>query len=280
MKESGGRRDREQRADRPGPRILIIVQNLPVPFDRRVWLECQALIAAGYEVTVVCPKGKGDPGHEVIDGVTLLQVPRRTRPVAGRSASSWSTRTRSWRRQAGAPRSSCGQVRGAAGVQPTGHLLAHRPVAPAPRRLAVCLRSPRPLPRALRLALSRTGAGCHGGDCSRWREATFRTADHVISTNASYAEVALRRGGKVAHRRDGGAHRAGRGSSARRAAPVPALPTRSAAPRRLHRRHGSAGRRRPGCPGGRARGPRAGADRRLLHLHGRRRQLRRPRRVA
>jgi len=24
-------------------RILIIVQNLPVPFDRRVWLECQAL---------------------------------------------------------------------------------------------------------------------------------------------------------------------------------------------------------------------------------------------
>ena len=43
------------------PRTLIIVQNLPVPFDRRVWLECQALTAAGYDVTVVCPKGKGDP---------------------------------------------------------------------------------------------------------------------------------------------------------------------------------------------------------------------------
>jgi hypothetical protein len=37
------------------PRVLIIVQNLPVPFDRRVWLECQALTAAGYDVTVVCP---------------------------------------------------------------------------------------------------------------------------------------------------------------------------------------------------------------------------------
>jgi len=43
------------------PRVLIIVQNLPVPFDRRVWLESKALTAAGFDVTVVCPKGKGDP---------------------------------------------------------------------------------------------------------------------------------------------------------------------------------------------------------------------------
>src|ERR1700760_1612343 len=49
-------------------RLLIIVQNLPVPFDRRVWLECQALTSAGYRGAVVCPKGKGDPGHQVIDG--------------------------------------------------------------------------------------------------------------------------------------------------------------------------------------------------------------------
>lgn len=28
-------------------RVLTIVQNVPVPFDRRVWLECQALVAAG-----------------------------------------------------------------------------------------------------------------------------------------------------------------------------------------------------------------------------------------
>ena len=38
-------------------RVLIIVQNLTVPFDRRVWLECQALTRAGYQVVVVCPKG-------------------------------------------------------------------------------------------------------------------------------------------------------------------------------------------------------------------------------
>ncbi|MGW7685860.1 glycosyltransferase family 4 protein [Kribbella sp. NPDC054772] len=54
-----------------GPRVLIIIQNLWVPFDRRVWLECQALVASGYAVTVVCPKGPGDPSYQVIDGVTV-----------------------------------------------------------------------------------------------------------------------------------------------------------------------------------------------------------------
>jgi glycosyltransferase involved in cell wall biosynthesis len=54
-------------------RVLIIVQNLPVPFDRRVWLECPALTSAGYRVAVVCPKGKGDPGYQVIDGVDIYK---------------------------------------------------------------------------------------------------------------------------------------------------------------------------------------------------------------
>jgi glycosyltransferase involved in cell wall biosynthesis len=54
-------------------RLLIIVQNLPVPFDRRVWLECQALTSAGYRVAVVCPKGQGDPGYQVVDGVQLYK---------------------------------------------------------------------------------------------------------------------------------------------------------------------------------------------------------------
>ena len=54
-------------------RVLIIVQNLPVPFDRRVWLECQALVSAGYRVAVVCPKGSGDPSYEVVDTVELYK---------------------------------------------------------------------------------------------------------------------------------------------------------------------------------------------------------------
>jgi len=55
------------------PRILIIVQNLPVPLDRRVWLECQALTAAGYRVSVICPKGPGDPSRQDIDGVAIFK---------------------------------------------------------------------------------------------------------------------------------------------------------------------------------------------------------------
>jgi glycosyltransferase involved in cell wall biosynthesis len=54
-------------------RVLIIVQNLPVPFDRRVWLECRALVAEGHDVTVVCPKGKGDPGYQVIENVQIYK---------------------------------------------------------------------------------------------------------------------------------------------------------------------------------------------------------------
>jgi glycosyltransferase involved in cell wall biosynthesis len=53
--------------------VLIIVQNLPVPLDRRVWLECQALVARGYEVSVICPKGPGDPGRQQLGGVRIYK---------------------------------------------------------------------------------------------------------------------------------------------------------------------------------------------------------------
>ena len=67
-------------SDREGGRplsVLIIVQNLPVPFDRRVWLECKALVDAGYTVSVICPKGPGNPDEETVDGVDLYkyQIP-------------------------------------------------------------------------------------------------------------------------------------------------------------------------------------------------------------
>jgi len=54
-------------------RILIIVQNLPVPFDRRVWLESQALTRDDHQVTVICPMGPGDPAYQVIDGVEVYK---------------------------------------------------------------------------------------------------------------------------------------------------------------------------------------------------------------
>ena len=55
--------------------VLIIVQNLPVPLDRRVWMECLALRQAGVGVSVICPKGPGDPWQQRIDGVQIYKYP-------------------------------------------------------------------------------------------------------------------------------------------------------------------------------------------------------------
>ena len=55
-------------------RVLIIVENLPVPFDRRVWLEATTLREAGYEVSVICPVGKGASArYEQIDGINVYR---------------------------------------------------------------------------------------------------------------------------------------------------------------------------------------------------------------
>src|ERR1700733_9370072 len=57
-------------------KVLIIVENLPVPFDRRVWKEAISLSKANFEVTVLCPRGKGhELGHEEIEGVHVYRHP-------------------------------------------------------------------------------------------------------------------------------------------------------------------------------------------------------------
>jgi glycosyltransferase involved in cell wall biosynthesis len=57
-------------------KILIIVENLPVPFDTRVWKEAVSLQSNGYDVTVLCPRAKGYMRwHEVIEGVHIYRHP-------------------------------------------------------------------------------------------------------------------------------------------------------------------------------------------------------------
>jgi glycosyltransferase involved in cell wall biosynthesis len=59
---------------RLGRGILIIVENLPVPFDRRVWQEANALREAGYLVSVICPKGKGHTlSYEELQGIHIYR---------------------------------------------------------------------------------------------------------------------------------------------------------------------------------------------------------------
>ena len=183
-------RDRSAR-----PRVLIIVQNLPVPFDRRVWLECNALTAAGYDVTVVCPKGKNDPSHQILDGVTLLKY----RPYApgGRAVgfvmeyaySFLATARLVFRARRRGPFDVIQACNPPDIFWPIARWLRRRDGSRfvfdhhdlCPELFDSRFPEGKQLPRRGLLALER---------------ATFRTADQVVSTNASYAEIALRRGDK------------------------------------------------------------------------------------
>ncbi len=55
-------------------RVLILVENLPVPFDRRVWQEACALRDGGHEVTVICPQMRGyTQPEEVLEGIQIYR---------------------------------------------------------------------------------------------------------------------------------------------------------------------------------------------------------------
>ena len=55
-------------------RVLIIVENLPVPLDRRVWQEACALRDAGHSVTVICPQMRGyTQAEEVLEGIQIYR---------------------------------------------------------------------------------------------------------------------------------------------------------------------------------------------------------------
>ena len=177
------------------PRVLVIVQNLSVPFDRRVWLECRALTGAGYDVTVICPNGPNEGSFEVIDGVTIH---RYALPVGGDglfgfvaeyayslSMTAWLL-VKAWRHgrfdviQACNPPDifwllavGCRTTRGTKFVFDHHDLCPELYVSRFPGKSRVpywCLRA------------------------LEW--CTHRTADHVIVTNGSYREVAIGRGGK------------------------------------------------------------------------------------
>ena len=70
-------------------KVLIIVENLPVPFDRRVWKEACALKDDGYQVTVLCPRAKGYmDNHVVLEGINIYRHPM-TREGNGQVSYIW-----------------------------------------------------------------------------------------------------------------------------------------------------------------------------------------------
>lgn len=177
------------------PRVLIIVQNLPVPFDRRVWLECQSLTRAGYDVTVVCPSGKDSRPYQVVDGVSIHTYPPYA-PGGGKA----------------------GFVAEYAYSFLQTARLARRARRRGPFEVIQACNPPDifwPLARWFRMRDGSRFVFDHHDLCPELYEsrfpdgarlplrgllqlerATFRTADRVTSTNESYAAVAVRRGGK------------------------------------------------------------------------------------
>jgi len=183
-----------------GPRVLIIVQNLPVPLDRRVWLECLALKENGYSVSVICPKGPGDPARQVIDGIAIYKY--RPAPDAKGLGGFVVEFVYSWLRTA-ALSIRVRRERGFDVIQACNPPDTYWALARLWRlRGAKFIFDQHDLNPEL--FLSRFGQPTTlGGKLQlrglRWLERmTYRTADRVISTNESYKRLAITRGGKPA----------------------------------------------------------------------------------
>jgi len=70
-------------------KVLHLSENLTLPFDRRVWMELNALRDGGWEVSAICPMGQGwGASREVIDGIHIWRYPPPP-PAAGFLSYAW-----------------------------------------------------------------------------------------------------------------------------------------------------------------------------------------------
>ena len=177
-------------------RALILVENLSVPFDRRVWQECTTLRDAGWQVEVICPQGTKrdtEPFAE-LDGVRIHRYPLRaaTGGPAGYLAEYGSALWHTFRLAR--------RVRAAGAVDvvhacnpPDLLFLVAKWLKWRGARFIFDQHDLVP-----ELYLSRFDRGedlLYRAVCLLER-LTYRSADVVIATNESYREVALRRGRK------------------------------------------------------------------------------------
>jgi glycosyltransferase involved in cell wall biosynthesis len=174
------------------PRVLIVVQNLSVPLDRRVWLECQTLVAAGYQVSVICPRDEGQAAHRTLDGVRIhtYAPPKPRSGVVGYMAEfvyCW-LRTAALSRYV--DRHEGFDVLQACNPPDTYWLLGRIWRLVARKRFVYDQHDLNP-----EVYVARFGKKglLHRG--LLWLERrTYASADHVISTNESYREIAMTRG--------------------------------------------------------------------------------------
>ena len=176
-------------------RVLHLSENLPLPFDRRVWMELGALHAVGYEVSAICPMGEAwTAPYEVIDGIHIWRYPEPP-PARNFLSYAWEflycwlqtarlSLTVLARRgfdviHAANPPDTFWAIAAAYKLVGKRYVFDHHDLCPE-------------------LYIARFGEGKRGSPAFRaleWLERMqFRTADLVISTNESYRRVALERG--------------------------------------------------------------------------------------
>lgn len=175
--------------------VLIIVENLPVPFDRRVWSEALALKAAGMNVTVICPGvSKGLAEEEVLEGIRILRHPlaeaksgilQYVREYA--QALYWETRLawKVWRETKFDAVHICNPPDLLFTVVLPFKVLFQTRVVFDHHDLS---------PELYEVKFQKRGLGYWLMRVAEYF--TFRVADHVVSTNASYSRIAKERGAK------------------------------------------------------------------------------------
>ncbi|GAB3008723.1 glycosyltransferase WbuB [Amycolatopsis acidiphila] len=176
----------------PG-KALILVENLSVPFDRRVWQECTTLRDAGWEVHVICPQGtKRDTEPEAVIGeVRIHRYPLKA-ATGGPAGYLQEYGSALWHTFRLARRVGPVDVVHACNPPDLLFLVARM----LKRRGAKFVFDQHDL--VPELYLSRFDRGedlLYRGVCALERE-TYRAADVVIATNESYRDVAISRGGK------------------------------------------------------------------------------------
>jgi glycosyltransferase involved in cell wall biosynthesis len=179
-------------------RVLIIVQNLPVPLDRRVWLEACALRDAGFQVSVVCPKAPGDPSFQELEGIRIRKYDPPP-PTSGALSYAWEF-AYCWVR-------ALGLVLRAASREGFDVIQACNPpdtywalaalFKPFGKRFVFDQHDLCPEVYVSRFP---NGSRVVRRALMLFERATYALADHVVATNESYRETAIGRGNVPAHR--------------------------------------------------------------------------------
>lgn len=188
-----------QQTDRPltGRRIAILVQNLPVPFDRRVWQEALALRDAGADVSVVCPASRGFPaGEHILEDIVIrrFEMPPEASGVLGYIREYGVSLWRMYSELRSLRKSGAFDVVHFCNPPDLLALVAlpHKFLSGSALIFDQHDLGPE-LVVAKRLRLGHLFVGI----ARSWEWLAYRSADHVIATNESYRNIALTRGRKL-----------------------------------------------------------------------------------